>query len=1012
MKKLIGLLSLTWICSIPLSAQRPFTNPTTDESYLKGKELYEQQKYAEAYRILSEENGDTYTLPIHTEENELLKTFCSFELRHKDAKDQIKDFLLRHPYTPYKSTLLFMQASLITETRRPAAAADLFAKVNKKELSAKHQEDMLFYQAYAQLADGDTTAAMKGFKESMEKKNRYEIASKYYYAYTLYAKRNYDGALPLFLSIEDNPRYDNIIPYYVAQIYFAQGEYDQVNERAQTLLKRFPQSDHNAELHRMLGELSYTQQKYDLAIKHLTTYAKEKREKKEQLQRNNIYMLGLSYYQQKDYANAVKYLTRVTTTSDLMTENAYLHIGNAYLSLNNTEQAKLAFSNAVRTNFDANVHEEAMFNYALSSYKAKDTFGESVNAFVNFITQYPKSKHIGEAYELFGDVLLKTNNHTEAYAALSKVNSNDKKLTAPKHYLLYRMGALSYSGKKWKEAIEYFQQAMQTSPNGKYVTDCLFWEGDCCYRMGQAQHAESNWNRFIKRSDSKNNPNNQIVHYALGYACFSQQNYATALTHFKNYLNTSSKDNKRVADTQNRIGDCYFHDRNFAEAEKQYAKVITSGQPGADYASYQRGCILGLLKKYDDKIITLEKLVKGYPKSDYADDALYEMARAYLMKNDNISAINTYERILAAYPHSDLVRLSALEIGMVQSGLGEHEKAIEAYKKVITLYPGSEESYTALQGIESSYVTLNRISDYLAYTKTLGTIITVPSTNKEDSLTYMAAEHQFIQGNYKEAAKGLETYVERFCPVGRYCTQASYYLATSYYNIDDKTNALAAYDKLTHIANNPYIEEAYTRCAMLSYDLQQYDSARVYFQSLQKIANSTEIIHAARIGTLRCSNKLNDFSTTIDLAGQIIQDTQSDEEMKKEAHYTRAKAYLQQGQPMLATADLQYLASNLQSEMGAEAKYLLADIHYNAGDLVASEEEIMDFASKNTPHQFWLARSLVLLADINMKNGDDFQAKQYLLSLQNNYTASEEINTLVAERLLLIQEREKERIVE
>ena len=1009
MKKLIGLLSIAWIFTFPLSAQRPFNTPMTDENHLKGKELYEQQKYAEAYRVLSESIADASVLPIITEEEELLRTFCAFELRHKDAKDLVKKFLTRHPYTPYKSTLLFMQASLIAETRRPAPAADLFKEVDKSELSQRHREDMLFYQSYAQLADGDTTAAMKGFKESMEKKNRYEIASKYYYAYTLYAQKDYAKALPLFLSIEDNPRYDNIIPYYIAQIYFAQGEYDQVSERAQALLKRFPQSENNAELHRMLGELYYTQQKYDLAIKHLTQYAKEK---KQQLQRNNMYMLGFSYYQQKDYANAVKYLTRVTTTSDLMTENAYLHIGNAYLRLNNTEQAKLAFSSAVRTNFDPAVHEEAMFNYALTSYKAKDTFGESVNAFVDFITQYPKSKHIEEAYDLFGGVLLKTSNHAEAYQALSKVNANDKRLIEPKHYLLYRMGTLSYGGKKWKEAIDYFQQSVKTAPNGKYVTECLFWEGDCLYRLGDYASAEQKWNRFMQQSDVKGNPNRIIANYALGYACFSQEKYASALTHFQNYLASNSKDKAKVVDTQNRVGDCYFHDRNFAKAENYYAKVITSGVQGADYAYYQRGCILGLLKKYDDKIVTLEKLVKTYPKSDYADDALYEIARSYLMKEDNLSAINTYERILAAYPHSEIVRLSALEIGMVRSGLGQHEKAIEAYKKVITLYPGSEESYTALQGIESSYVTLNKISEYLAYTKTLGTIITVPSTNKEDSLSYMAAELQYAQGNYQESAKGLQQYVERFCPVGRYCTQARYYLATSYYQLNDKQNALAAYAELTRIANNPYIEEAYSRCAEISYDIQQYDSARVYFQALQSIANSTEIINAARIGTLRCSNKMGDFLTTIDLAGQIIQDVQSNEEMQKEAHYTRAKAYLQQEQPMLATADLQYLASNLQSEMGAEAKYLLADIHFRAGDLVSAENEIMDFASKNTPHQFWLARSLVLLSDINMKNGDDFQAKQYLLSLQNNYNSNEEINTLVEERLLLIQEREKERVTE
>lgn len=1009
MKKLIGLLSLTWIFTLSLSAQRLFNKPMTDENHLKGKELYEQQKYAEAYRVLSASTLHSSALPLLHEEDELLRTFCAFELRQKDAKDQIKHFLNQHPYTPYKSTLLFMQASLITETRRPGQAAAIFAKVDKKELSKKHQEDMLFYQSYAQLSDGDTTAAMRGFKESMEKKNRYEIASKYYYAYSLYTQKEYDKALPLLLSIEDNPRYANIVPYYVTQIYFSQDEYEQVKTRAQRLLKQYPESDHNAELHRMLGELYYSQQQYDLTIKHLTTYAKEK---KQQLQRNNMYMLGLSYYQQKDYANAVKYLTKVTTTSDLMTENAYLHIGNSYLRLNNIDQAKLSFSNAVRTNFDATIHEEAMFNYALTSYKAKDTFGESVNAFVGFITTYPKSKHIAEAYDLFGDVLLKTNNHTEAYQALAKVNANDKRLVAPKHYLLYRMGTLSYGGKKWNEALSYFQESIQTSPKGEYVTECLFWQGDCYYRMGQYKDAEKSWNQYIEKNGNKNTPNHLIASYALGYACFSQEKYATALTHFQTYLSSGSKDKIKIADSQNRVGDCYFHNRDFAKAENYYAKVIASGKQGTDYAYFQRGCILGLLKKYDDKIVTLEKLVKSYPKSDYSDDALYEIARAYLMKDDNISAINTYERILAAYPHSDIVRLAALEIGMIQSGIGEHEKAIEAYKKVITLYPGSEESYTALQGIESSYVTLNKISDYLAYTKTLGTIITVPSTNKEDSLSYMAAEHQYTLGNYKEAAKGLQGYVERFCPVGRYCTQARYYLATSYYNIDDKQNALIAYDALTRIANNPYMEEAYTRCAEISYDILQYDSARVYFQTLQHIANSTEIVNAARIGTLRCSNKLGDYVNTIDLASQIIQDVQSNEEMQKEAHYTRAKAYLHQEQPMLAMSDLQYLANNLQNEMGAEAKYLLADIHFKAGDLSTSENEIMDFASKNTPHQFWLARSLVLLADINMKKGDDFQAKQYLLSLQNNYNSNEEINTLVTERLVLIQEREKERITE
>jgi len=89
----------------------------------------------------------------------------------------------------------------------------------------------------------------------------------------------------------------------------------------------------------------------------------------------------------------------------------------------------------------------------------------------------------------------------------------------------------------------------------------------------------------------------------------------------------------------------------------------------------------------------------------------------------------------------------------------------------------------------------------------------------------------------------------------------------------------------------------------------------------------------------------------------------------------------------------------------------LADLYYRQGKLTESENEVMDFAKKNTPHQFWLARSFVLLADVYIKQNNDFQAKQYLLSLQKNYKPADEIQTMITDRLTAISEREKNTII-
>ena len=53
----------------------------------------------------------------------------------------------------------------------------------------------------------------------------------------------------------------------------------------------------------------------------------------------------------------------------------------------------------------------------------------------------------------------------------------------------------------------------------------------------------------------------------------------------------------------------------------------------------------------------------------------------------------------------------------------------------------------------------------------------------------------------------------------------------------------------------------------------------------------------------------------------------------------------------------------------------------------------------STPHTYWMARSFILLADLYTVQGKTMEAKQYLLSLQNNYDGDDDIAEIIAERL-------------
>ena len=927
-----------------------------------------------------------------------------FEQRSPATINHLKQYLKDYPYTPYSDEILLMEGVLQTEKGKYKQAIKLFNQVKSKNLSRQTQPMWYFYMGYAYIQQQEYDQALPLFLTLTKHQTLYTTHAHYYAGYCYYCKQDFPHAMAEFLAVESLGGYKQIAPYYIVQIYYAQHEYDQIYDRAEKLLTDFPDNPHNDELHRMLGEIYYQDSAYNEAINHLQTYRTLRLEQKQEPLRNDLYLLGMANYSAGYYANAIDYLKEVKEQQDSISENTYLHLGHSYLRVGDEEKAKLSYAAAMRFKINDQLREEAMYNYVQITYLQGSALGENITAFQDFLTEYPNTKYANKVYALMADMYLTSKNYQAAYEALSEIQHPDAKMQETKQYLRYQLGMDAFLQGKMQDAIEWMTQVINNDKKtSQYKTEAYYVRAESQYRMHQYAACLEDIKQYESQSNVANSPNQVPAMYLKGYALFNQQQMKDAEYTFRQYLTKADNQTTTYADASNRLGDCLFYSRQFDDAIATYQQVVEHNTTGVDYALFQQGYAQGLLHRYPNKIQTMQTLETRFPHSDYADDALYEQARAHLQLDQYNEAIKAYTQLTTDYPNSNKAAKSALEIGMTYRTLKQYDSAIQAYKNTIQRYAGSEEAYAALEGLEQVFVETNRISDYLAYTKTLDKV-NMQAATSEDSLVYVTAELQYMMGNYEQAAAGLTTYLTSFCPGGRYCMIAQYYAANSYYRLKQYDNAIDQYSALADMAGNPYMEEACMRVAELSYDKGEYRTASYYFQRMEEIASSSAMRTTAQLGVLRCSHLLGDKATTVEAANRLLEEQSIADDIRKEALYYRAKAHLEDNQFGLAVVDLTPLAKEVRTAMGAEAKYQLANCYFQLGSIDMAEEEIMSFTKMQTSQQYWLAKSLILLSDINVARNDLFQAKQYLLALQSSYRQEDDIQSIITQKLSAIAE--------
>ena len=934
-------------------------------------------------------------------DKEYARVCKEYELRTENSMELMEDYLKQYPDSRHANRIEAMMASVYFEEGKYQEAIALYCSCNLDALADKERDEAALKLATSYLKVGNLEEAKVWFTLVKEVSRSHQADAVYNLGYIDYVEGRYDAALKAFTSLQTDDEYDALVPYYIGEIYLLRGEYQKADEVASDYLRHFAGHKDEAEMMRIQGEARYGMKDYLAAVSSLEGYVNAVASP----QRKAMYELGMGYYHTGAYLKATEMLGRTTLVQDALAQNANLHMGLAYLQLKERNQARMAFEQASIGNYDKAVKEQALYNYALCIHETSySPFAESVTVFERFLNEFPNSRYRERVNDYLVETYMNTRSYDAALKSIAKISKPGPRIMEAKQKILFRLGTQAFANARFAEALQYFNRSLEVGQyNPSVKADAYYWRGEANYRLGNYKNAGQDLRRYLDLANDKRSQEYALALYNLGYTDFKQKNYSSALNWFNRFVAGGANDNRQVlADAYNRMGDCNFYARKFDDARRSYDKAEQIDPSLGDYSLFQEGFVKGLQRDYAGKIQTLNQLITNYPQSQYIDDALYEQGRAFVQLEDNANAIERFQLLVKNFPQSNMARRAANEVGLLYYQDDKYPEAIAAYKNVINNYPGSEEARLAQRDLKSIYIDLNKVDEYADFASTIpgGANFDV---NERDSLTYVAAERVYMRGEMAEARNSFVKYLQTF-PEGAFSLNANYYIGLIDYNGRNYESATAHLNKVLEYPDNKYSEEAMMMSAEMAYLAKDYTKSLELYKLLKDRASTPERRQMAATGMLRSAAMSGNNEETILAATAVLADTKVDPELESEARHYRSKALVNVGQMQHAVEDWQVLAQDTRNVYGAEAKYRLAQYLFDAGKTSEAEKEVLNYLEVSTPHTYWLARGFVLLSDIYAKLDRKLEARQYLLSLKQNYQADDDIAGMIDSRLENLKE--------
>jgi len=973
MIKYLKLSFLVVFFSGTLLAQQSsvYTHELTE--FNRAVELYKDKQYQAAQILFDKVKSKTDNMEV---ESDCAYYFanCAIRLDQMGADVLVESFVEDYPTSTKTNQAYIEVAHYYFDQGNYPKSLEWFDKADSNNMSQAEREKYNFQKGYAYFTAKNTKEATKYFNQVVNSKN-FGSQAKYYLGYMSYETDDYKSANQYFDQVSDQEKYKEKMGYFQADMNFKLGNFQKAIDLG---LVQLPKSkgEEKSELSKIIGESYFNLKQYDKALPHLLAY----NGKKGKWTNTDFYQLGYTYYQQKDYENAISQFNKIIDGNDGVAQNAYYHLAESYLKTDKKQQALNAFKTASEMEFDLKIQEDAYLNYTKLSYEIGNPYKSVPEVMNAYLDKYPNSLYKSEINNLLISSYITSKNYKEALSLLEKNKSPENKLAYQK--VTFYRGLELYTDSDYKGAYGLFKKSIAENKDAKFTARATFWKAETEYNLDQFEEAKLSFKQFLNSAEASNTPEYTNANYNLAYSYFKLKEYESAIQYFDAYTKASKDDKVRLTDACLRLGDCNFMAAKYWPAMDAYNKAIDMKSVDADYAAFQKGISYGFVSKPDRKIEDLEKFSKTFPNSQYADDALYELGNTYVNQSQNEKGIAAYDKLINGYKSSSYVSKAILKQGLIYYNSSKEDLALTKFKKVVAEYPNSPESIEAVSTARLIYVDKGQVDEYAAWVKTLSFVEV--SDADLDNDTYESAEKQYLQNNTKQAISGFSSYVSKF-PNGLHALKANFYLAQLYFADNLEANSVKHYEFVVSKPRNEFTEQALARLCQVHLKAKNYDSALPVLKRLETEADFPQNTTYAQSNLMKSYYEKQDFTNAVIYADKVLKNDKIDDRIKSDAQIIVARSAIKTNDEAKAKEAYAKLQKIAKGELAAEALYYDAYFKNKEGKFEPSNVVVQKIAQDYSGYKYYGAKSLVIMAKNFYGLKDSFQATYILESVIENF---------------------------